>query len=35
MSIAENVKNILNKVDVAKATSPYSNQDVQVIAVTK
>ena len=32
MSIAEN---ILNKVDVAKATSPYSNQDVQVIAVTK
>ena len=35
MSIAENVKNILNKVDVAKATSPYSNHDVQVIAVTK
>lgn len=35
MSIAENVKNILNKVDVAKATSPYSNRDVQVIAVTK
>ena len=35
MSIAENVKNILNKLDVAKATSPYSNQDVQVIAVTK
>ena len=35
MSIAENVKNILNKVDVAKATSPYSNQDVQMIAVTK
>ncbi|MBS4459339.1 YggS family pyridoxal phosphate-dependent enzyme [Lactococcus petauri] len=35
MSIVENVKNILNKVDVAKATSPYSNQDVQVIAVTK
>ncbi len=35
MSIAENVKNILNKVDVAKATSPYSNQDVRVIAVTK
>ncbi|MFK4936242.1 YggS family pyridoxal phosphate-dependent enzyme [Lactococcus garvieae] len=35
MSIAENVENILNKVDVAKATSPYSNQDVQVIAVTK
>lgn len=35
MSIAENLKNILNKVDVAKATSPYSNQDVQVIAVTK
>ena len=35
MSIAENVKNILNKVDVAKATSPYSNQDVQVIVVTK
>ncbi|WP_285119064.1 YggS family pyridoxal phosphate-dependent enzyme [Lactococcus petauri] len=35
MSIAENVKNILNKVDVAKATSTYSNQDVQVIAVTK
>ena len=35
MSIAENVKNILNKVDVAKATSPYSNQDVQAIAVTK
>lgn len=35
MGIAENVKNILNKVDVAKATSPYSNQEVQVIAVTK
>ena len=35
MSIAENVKNILNKVDVAKAASSYSNQDVQVIAVTK
>ncbi|WP_213496891.1 YggS family pyridoxal phosphate-dependent enzyme [Lactococcus formosensis] len=35
MSIAENVENILNKVDVAKAASSYSNQDVQVIAVTK
>lgn len=35
MSIAENVKNILKKVDVAKATSSYSNQEVQVIAVTK
>ena len=35
MSIAENVKDILNKVDVAKATSAYSNQEVQVIAVTK
>lgn len=35
MSIAENVKDILNKVDVAKATSAYSNQEVQIIAVTK
>ncbi|MFC4651329.1 YggS family pyridoxal phosphate-dependent enzyme [Lactococcus nasutitermitis] len=35
MTIKENVSKILNNVDVAKATSSYSNQSVMVIAVTK
>lgn len=35
MTIRDNVKNIMDNVDVAKAASSYSNQSVSVIAVTK
>ncbi len=35
MTIEENTKHIMMKVDAAKAVSPYPNQEVTVLAVTK